>query len=97
MPVNVVRMRLQMKNYSDHQLKELGIEIPSNYREQIRYEGVVDCVTKIYHNEGLHAFYKGLTPLVVKVFPASGVFFLSYELTLKMLNTMDGHSVKTQE
>jgi Mitochondrial carrier protein len=50
------------------------------------YKGVVDCLRKIYKNEGVGAFYKGLSPLVIKIFPSSGVFFLAYEYTLLMLN-----------
>jgi len=47
---------------------------------------MIDCFKKIYKHEGVAAFYKGLTPLVMKVFPSSGVFFLTYEGTLKLLN-----------
>ena len=55
-------------------------------REQIHYNGVIDCFRKIYRYEGVAAFYKGLTPLIIKVFPSSGVFFLVYEATLRMLH-----------
>jgi hypothetical protein len=40
----------------------------------------------MYKNEGVGAFYKGLTPLVIKIFPSSGVFFLAYEYSLLLLN-----------
>ena len=43
---------------------------------------MVDVALKIYRNEGMLAFYKGLTPNLVKVFPSAGLFFLSYEGTL---------------
>lgn len=85
LPVNVVRMRLQMKKYSEHQIKEFGIINHENVREQIHYNGVIDCFRKTYKNEGILAFYKGLTPLVLKIFPTSGIFFLTYEMTLKSL------------
>ena len=39
----------------------------------------------MYKIEGMRAFYKGLTPLVIKIFPSSGVFFLAYEYTISML------------
>ena len=54
----------------------------------IRYNGVIDCVTKIYRNEGMLAFYKGLAPNLIKIFPSSGVFFLTYEYTLKFMNNV---------
>ena len=64
----------------------MKIDVPSNMRNQIMYTGVIDCFRKMYKNEGIGAFYKGLTPLVIKIFPSSGVFFLAYEYTLLMLN-----------
>ncbi|CDW89152.1 UNKNOWN [Stylonychia lemnae] len=85
LPMNVVRMRLQMKNYTVEQIKQLNIETSTNYKEQIHYNGVIDCFRKIYKYEGIPAFYKGLTPLVAKVFPGSGVFFVAYESTLRLL------------
>jgi solute carrier family 25 citrate transporter 1 len=45
----------------------------------------MDCAWKILRNEGILAFYKGLTPNLIKVFPSSGMFFLAYEHTLRML------------
>ena len=46
---------------------------------------MIDCAKKIYRNEGMAAFYKGLTPNLVKVFPSSGLFFLAYEGTMAIL------------
>ena len=88
--MNVVRMRLQMKNYTVEQIKKLGLQSGTNIREQVHYEGVIDCFKKIYKYEGVSAFYKGLTPLVMKVFPGSGVFFMAYETTLRLLGNDDG-------
>jgi hypothetical protein len=35
LPLNVVRMRLQMKKYTEEQLKQMKIDVPSNFKEQI--------------------------------------------------------------
>ena len=40
-----------------------------------------EIAKRIYRNEGITAFYKGLTPNLLKVFPSSGLFFLAYEGT----------------
>lgn len=48
---------------------------------------MVDCAVKIYKNEGATAFYKGLSPNLIKVFPSSGLFFLSYEVTMALLSS----------
>ena len=46
-----------------------------------------DVARKIYRNEGISGFYKGLTPNLIKIFPSSGIFFLSYELTIGYLKS----------
>ena len=48
---------------------------------------MIDTFRKIYTNEGIAGFYKGLTPNIMKIFPSSGIFFLVYELTLNVLNS----------
>ena len=50
---------------------------------------MIDTIKKIYKNEGILGFYKGLTPNLLKIFPTSGVFFLFYELTLSYLKKID--------
>lgn len=57
----------------------------TNLREQVVYDGMIDCVRKTYRNEGIAGFYKGLTPLMVRQVPAAGVFFVTYEGVLKVL------------
>jgi len=75
-----------MKQYTTEQLHKLKLEQPMNMKEQVMYKGVIDAFVKIYRNEGIAAFYKGWTPLVMKIFPSSGLFFLTYEYTLLLLN-----------
>ena len=47
---------------------------------------MIDCARKILANEGFFAFYKGFTPNMIKIFPSSGLFFLTYEGTLIFLS-----------
>ena len=49
------------------------------------YKGMIDCIRKTYRNEGILAFYKGYVPMIIKVFPQSGIMFLTYELLLSRL------------
>jgi hypothetical protein len=87
LPVNVVRMRLQMRTYSKAEIEERHVRVTeTNRRQEVEYRGMRDAIIKIYRNEGVRAFYKGLTPTVVKIFPQSGLFFLSYEMTLGCLS-----------
>ena len=85
-PINVVRMRLQMKRYSAEEVEKKGLRVTENTVNEIQYKGITDTFQKIYKHEGVRGFYKGLTPLIMKVFPSSGIFFLAYELTLSALN-----------
>jgi len=85
MPINVVRMRMQMKNYTKEEVdaKHLGRE--TNKRKEIVYQGARDTARKIWQHEGAAGFFKGLTPSVLKIFPTSGIFFLAYEISLGLL------------
>lgn len=84
-PINVVRLRLQMKHYSSAQVEKMGLKIKQNNRSEVKYTGLMDCAAKILRNEGPLAFYKGLSPNLIKVFPSAGLFFLAYEQTLRFL------------
>ena len=82
MPINVVRMRLQMKSFTIDEIKQKHLEVDTNKNKEIRYNGMIDTIVKMYKYEGINAFYKGLTPSVVKIFPTSGLFFIGYEMAL---------------
>ena len=85
-PLDSVRIRLQMKTYTRSEMKEKRLKTrDTNMRKDIQYKGLRDAFKKIYRNEGIKGFYKGLTPTLIKIFPTSGLFFLSYELTLSYL------------
>jgi hypothetical protein len=82
LPINVVRLRLQMKRQTTQEVVASGLKVAGNLRGEIRYEGIWDVACKIKANEGVRGFYKGLTPNMIKIFPTSGLFFLIYETTL---------------
>ena len=44
-----------------------------------KYSGSLDCVGKIYKLEGGIGFYKGLTPNLLRVVPATMITFAVYE------------------
>lgn len=77
-----------MKNYSTEEIKQKHLEKSTNVKHEIKYDGMIDTFAKIYKNEGIKGFYKGITPSVIKIFPTSGLFFLVYELTLGYLNDL---------
>ena len=85
MPIMVVRLRLQMQQFSTNDVQKLGISVKQNQSEEVYYRGIKDIVVKIYKNEGILAFYKGLTPSLIRGFLHSGLFFLTYESVLQFI------------
>lgn len=50
--------------------------------------GVRDVFAKLYKEEGLKALYSGVTPVMLRAFPANAACFLGVEFGLKGLNFM---------
>ncbi|XP_018414946.1 PREDICTED: mitochondrial folate transporter/carrier [Nanorana parkeri] len=44
-----------------------------------RYSGVMDVITRTWRKEGVHGFYKGIIPNVIRVTPACCITFVVYE------------------
>lgn len=49
-----------------------------------RYTGLMNIVTKIYREEGLSAYYRGLLPTVIGIMPYAGISFFTYESLKKL-------------
>ncbi|XP_051879031.1 mitochondrial folate transporter/carrier-like [Pristis pectinata] len=47
--------------------------------QHTQYSGVTNAIRRTWRNEGIHGFYKGVLPNVVKVTPACCITFLVYE------------------
>lgn len=43
---------------------------------------------EIYRKEGLAALYNGLTPTVIRTFPATGALFFAYEYSRKWMRSI---------
>ncbi|KAL6471308.1 hypothetical protein MHYP_G00199580 [Metynnis hypsauchen] len=50
-----------------------------------RQEGFLKTFMGIVRNEGVWPLYSGLTPTLIRTFPANGALFLAYELSRKMM------------
>jgi len=62
-PIDVVKTRIQTQS-------KLGVK---------KYDGVIDAFTKIYREEGVKAFRKGLGPRLASIMPSAGLTFTIYE------------------
>lgn len=63
-PTDLIRRRLQLKGFDE--------SVPE-------YNGVLDCVRKIYRGEGIRGLYRGLGVCYVKIFPSVGIQFFVME------------------
>lgn len=69
-PLQLVRTRLQAQGLNS----------------AVRYKGMVDAFQRIWREEGVRAFYKGLFPNLLKVLPAASITYITYEEMKKQLS-----------
>ncbi|XP_045480196.1 mitochondrial 2-oxodicarboxylate carrier-like [Harmonia axyridis] len=80
-PLDLVKTRLQLQN------KNLMKADPQFYN------GVVDCLLKMYKNEGLGSFWKGIIPPILVETPKRSVKFFTFEQYKQLF--LFGHSSPT--
>ncbi|EFC37698.1 predicted protein [Naegleria gruberi] len=68
-PMFLVKTRIQLDQHSRNQTP--GSNTPG-------YNGYADCIKKIYKNEGIGGFYKGLTASFLGIFETA-IYFVLYE------------------
>jgi len=51
------------------------------------YTGMFNAVKVIFAKEGIRGFFKGMLPNYLKVAPATGASFVTYEWSKKLLGT----------
>ncbi|CAF1105605.1 unnamed protein product [Rotaria sordida] len=66
-------------------------------RKTNEYKSIMDCMMKIYHGEGLRAFYKGLLPSALAILPASGIELALYETLKRRIETYQGYKTNSIE
>ncbi|KAK6941042.1 Mitochondrial substrate/solute carrier [Dillenia turbinata] len=71
-PHEVVRSRLQEQGYHSEK----------------RYSGLVDCVKKVYCQEGISGFYRGCATNLLRTTPAAVITFTSFEMIQRFLSDL---------
>lgn len=66
-----------------------GFEAARVHFGQVRsYRGLVDCMVRIAKEEGIHGFFKGLSPSLVKAALSTGFTFFWYEVSINVMRNM---------
>lgn len=60
-----------------------------NYPDMVAYKGINDCFRRVLKEEGVGAFYRGLTPRLLSVVPMIGIQFGVYEFMKKFMLARD--------
>lgn len=72
-PMDLIKTRFQL-------------QVKINEHNAMYYTGIGDCMKKMYRNEGIAAFWKGILPPVIMEIPKRAVKFFSYEQYDKLLS-----------
>jgi solute carrier family 25 folate transporter 32 len=55
----------------------------------VRYDSMLQSASRIWKNEGVRGFYKGIAPNTMRIAPAAAVTFWVYETSMSMLRASD--------
>ncbi|KNC75763.1 hypothetical protein SARC_11721 [Sphaeroforma arctica JP610] len=70
-PLDVIKTRLQKQTIVKGQ--------------KPKYDGVTGAISTMFREEGIRAFYKGLSPRLMRIVPGQAITFMTYEAISKQL------------
>lgn len=85
-PMDTVKKRIQANTFN----------VFGNNVEGKAYANMLDCSVRMAKEEGLHAFYRGLAPTVIKSMVATSVTFASFTVTKNALRALHDRTKKNK-
>lgn len=82
-PLDVIRLRLQAQGAG------LSAVAAATAAEE-GYAGICDAVRKIYHAEGVRAFYRGCSTALIRSVPQTAIALMSFETLLRFADLLLG-------
>ncbi|XP_008546413.1 mitochondrial carnitine/acylcarnitine carrier protein [Microplitis demolitor] len=58
-------------------------------KDSVKYNGPVDCIKQLYREGGIRSIYKGTAATLLRDVPASGMYFMTYDLIQRLLAKED--------
>ena len=55
------------------------------HHSEKRYSGVIDCIRKVFQQEGVQGFYRGCATNLLRTTPAAVITFTSFEMIHRFL------------
>lgn len=68
-----------------------------NYPDLVPYKGIIDAAVRIYREEGIGTFYRGLPPRLISVVPMVGIQFGAYEFMNRLMLSRHHDKSRTRE
>jgi solute carrier family 25 folate transporter 32 len=92
-PYQVIKSRMQQREFIEaSQIPKVSfggvtvgkIDVSSSAR---RYDGMLDCMVKIFREHGIQGFLRGVIPNAMKVAPSAAITFVVYEECMKFMKS----------
>ncbi|KAK2717286.1 congested-like trachea protein [Artemia franciscana] len=66
------------------------LQVQQGGTEPAKYKGSIDCAKQLFKEGGIRSIYKGSLATLIRDVPASGLYFASYEVLMRLLTPANG-------